>query len=438
MRGFRSLGLCSALLLSTALAGCGDNAHLSPAAGYGAHPQLPPPQKSLIPTEDVPSVSGWKQGMTPTAAPGLKVAAFAKGLEHPRWIYVLPNGDVLVAEADKGTSFADSMGYGGWVETWVRWFQGLSVKSADKIILLRDTNGDGVSDMQNVFMAGLNVPIGMALVGDTLYVADTDALLAFPYHTGETSIPEAPRKVTDLPGGPIDHHWTKNVLPSKDGAKLYVTIGSNSNAGENGIDKEVGRADIWEVDPKTGEHTVYASGLRNPNGMGWSPGGVLWVTVNERDELGGDIVPDYMTGVKPGAFYGWPWSYYGSHLDDRVKPQNPQMVAKAIAPDYALGAHTASLGLSFADDNKLGPAFASGIFIGQHGSWNRKPLNGYRVAFVPFDGEKPSGPAVDVLTGFLQPDGSAAGRPVEVAVDKSGGLLVADDVGNTVWRVTRQ
>ena len=258
--------------------------------------------------------------------------AFATGLEHPRWLYVLPNGDVLVAEADKGTQWADSMGYGGWIETWVRGSSGLVRQKRQQIILLRDTDGDGVADMQNVFMAGLNAPIGMALVGNTLYVADTDALLAFPYHDGETSITDQRRaRSPTCRAAPIDHHWTKNVIASKDGIKLYVTIGSNSNAGENGLDKEAGRADIWEVDPKTGAHRVFASGLRNPNGMGWSPDGVLWVAVNERDEIGGDIVPDYMTVVKDGAFYGWPFSYYGQHVDDRVKPQNPAMVARAIA-----------------------------------------------------------------------------------------------------------
>jgi glucose/arabinose dehydrogenase len=279
----------------------------------------------------------------------------------------------------------------------------------------------------------------MALVGNTLYVTDTDALLAFPYQTGQTAITAAPRKVTDLPAGAIDHHWTKNVMPSPDGSKLYVSIGSNSNAGENGLDKEVDRAQIWEVDPKTGDHRTFASGIRNPNGMGWAPGGALWVTVNERDEIGGDLVPDYMTSVKDGAFYGWPYSYYGQHVDERVKPQNSELVAKAIAPDFALGTHTASLGLTFSNGAQLGPVYAQGVFIGQHGSWNRKPLNGYRVAFIPFDaGGKPSGAAGDVLTGFITSNQDVYGRPVSVAVDqKTGALLVADDSGNAVWRVTK-
>jgi glucose/arabinose dehydrogenase len=415
----------------------GDNASLPPSASYGEKPELPAPQKSLIPTFNTASTKPWPEGTAPTAPAGLTVKAFARNLEHPRWVYVLPNGDVLVAESNHGTQWADSMGYGGWVESLMQRISGLSVKSANRITLLRDGAHSGVADLRTVFISGLNAPLGMALVGDTLYVADTDALLAFPYKDGETQIPEPGRKVVDLPAGKIDHHWTKNVIASPDGSKLYVTVGSNSNAAENGLENEEGRAAIWEVDPKTGAHRIFASGLRNPNGMGWTNGGALWTAVNERDELGSDLVPDYMTSVKDGAFYGWPYSYYGQHVDDRVKPQDPAMVAKAIAPDYALGTHTASLGLAFAKGADLGPEFATGVFIGQHGSWNRKPLNGYRVAFVPFSGEKPSGPPVDFLTGFLDEKDNARGRPVGVAVDKSGGLLVADDVGNIVWRVSK-
>lgn len=312
--------LLLATVASVALASCGNNAKLPKEASYGANPALPAPQQTLIPFNNTAGSGTWKNGETPAAAPGLAVKAFAKDLKHPRWIYVLPNGDVLVAETNKGTSWADTMGYGGWVESLYRRIGGLSTQSANRITLLRDTNGDGIADKRTVFLSGLNAPFGMALVGNTFYVADTDALLAFPYHTGETHIPESPRKVTDLPGGDIDHHWTKNVIASPDGSKLYVTVGSNSNAGENGLDKEVGRAAIWEVDPKTGQHSIYASGIRNPNGLGWSPGGQLWTAVNERDEIGGDLVPDYMTAVKQGAFYGWPWSYYGQHVDDRVMP----------------------------------------------------------------------------------------------------------------------
>jgi glucose/arabinose dehydrogenase len=308
-------------------------------------------------------------------------------------------------------------------------------KSPNRILLLRDTDGDGVADKRFDFITGLNTPFGMTMIGDTLYVADTDAVLRFSYHYGDTAIAGKGEKVVDLPAGTRNHHWTKNVIASQDGSKLYVTIGSNSNVGENGIDAEKGRANIWEVDPKTGEHRVYAFGIRNGNGMGWAPDGKLWVTVNERDEIGSDLVPDYMTSVKDGGFYGWPYSYYGQHVDVRMTPQRPDLVKKAIVPDYALGAHTASLGLTFASGAKLGDAYASGVFIGQHGSWNREPRAGYKVIFVPFTGSKPSGQPVDVLTGFLNDKGEAQGRPVGVTIDKSGALLVADDVGNAVWRV---
>lgn len=420
-----------------ALAGCGNNARLAKSASYGPKPALPAPEKSLIPVNNTASIEPWKNGETPRPAAGLAVKAFAKDLDHPRWLYVLPNGDVLVAESNHGTQWADTMGYGGWIESLYRRIAGLSTKSANRITLLRDTNGDGVADVRSVFLSGLNTPFGMALVGDTFYVADTDALLAFPYRAGETKIAGPGRKITDLPAGKIDHHWTKNVIAARDGSKLYVTVGSNSNAGENGLEAEEERACIWEVDPKTGQHRIFASGLRNPNGLAWSPGGALWTTVNERDEIGGDLVPDYMTAVKDGAFYGWPWSYYGQHIDDRVTPQNLQMVAKAIAPDYALGTHTASLGLAFAQGADLGSQFSSGVFIGQHGSWNRKPINGYAVVFVPFAGENPSGPPVDVLS-FLTPDDVAHGRPVGVAIDTKGALLVADDTANMVWRVSKE
>jgi glucose/arabinose dehydrogenase len=420
-----------------AMSGCAKNAQLAPSASYGPKPVIPAPSKYIIPQNNTASSASWQGGETPVAPQGLTVKAFAKGLDHPRWLYVLPNGDVLVAESNHGAQWEDTMGYGGWVESLIRRMEGLSTKSANRITLLRDTDGDGVADQRTVFLSGLNGPIGMVLVGDTFYVADTDALLAFPYQTGETQISEPPRKITDLPAGKIDHHWTKNVIASKDGSGLFVTVGSNSNAGENGLSNEMGRAAIWIVNPKTGEHRIYASGLRNPNGLGWSPGGALWTAVNERDELGGDLVPDYMTAVKDGDFYGWPWSYYGQHIDDRVKPGNPAMVAKAIVPDYALGTHTASLGLTFTDGAHLGPEFSSGVLVAQHGSWNRKPVNGYRVVFVPFQGESPSGPPVDFLSGFLTPDGHAHGRPVDVVIDKKGGALVTDDTGNIVWRVSK-
>jgi glucose/arabinose dehydrogenase len=423
--------------LMVLVAGCANNANLPEAAQYGSAPPLPPPHQEFIPTNNTLTVKGWKAGETPIAAPGLKIEPFATDLKHPRWLYVLPNGDVLVAESNHGAQMADTMGYGGWIESLVRRFNGLFTESANRITLLRDSDGDGVADVRSVLISNLNAPFGMTLVGDTLYVADTDALLAFPYRTGETHIQDPGRKVSDLPSAKINHHWTKNVIASEDGSKLFVTIGSNSNAGENGLEVEHDRADIWEIDPKNGSHRVFASGLRNPNGLAWAPGGALWTTVNERDEIGGDLVPDYMTSVSDGGFYGWPYSYYGQHIDERVKPQDPEMVARAIVPDYALGAHTAALGLVFADEAKLGPTFASGAFVGLHGSWNRKPVSGYRVIFVPFAGARPAGPPVDVLTGFLNADGDVRGRPVGVAVDKTGALLVADDAGNVVWRVDR-
>jgi glucose/arabinose dehydrogenase len=388
---------------------------------------LPAPNKTLIPTVNVAKAVHWKTGEKPTPAAGLAVSAFAEHLDHPRWLLVLPNGDVLVAETNAPPKPDDSRGVTGFIEQAIMKTAGAETgASPNRITLLRDTDGNGVADQRFVFLAGLNSPFGMTLSGDALYVADTDAVLRFPYRTGETNIADKGEKVVDLPAGTINHHWTKNVIASADGGKLYVTIGSNSNVGENGTAAEDGRADIWEVDAKTGAHRIFASGLRNPNGLGWRDG-VLWAAVNERDEIGSDLVPDYMTSVKDGAFYGWPYSYYGQHVDERVQPQRPDLVAKAIAPDYALGTHTASLGLVFSKGAKLGDDYADGIFIGQHGSWNRDPRAGYKVIFVPFSGAQPSGDARE-----------ARGRPVGVAIDKAGALLVADDVGNKIWRVTRQ
>ncbi|MDD1633904.1 MAG: sorbosone dehydrogenase family protein, partial [Methylococcaceae bacterium] len=294
-----------------------------------------------------------------------------------------------------------------------------------------------VAETRTVFLEWLNSPFGMALVGNDFYVANTDALVRFPYRQGETKITHAGTKVLDLPAGPINHHWTKNLLASRDGSRLYVTVGSNSNAAENGMDQEVGRAAIWEVDPKRGSYRIYASGLRNPNGLAWEPdSGTLWTVVNERDEIGSDLVPDYLTSVPDGSFFGWPYSYFGLHLDERVQPQRPDLVAKARVPDYALGPHTASLGLAFSKVAQWPAPFDNGVFIGQHGSWNRKPRSGYRVIFVPFRAGKPFGDPIDVLTGFVSADGDAFGRPVGVALDKRAALLVADDVGNIIWRVT--
>ena len=424
------------IILAAGLAACGESSTLQVVDGTGPSPKLPEPNKTLIPTVNIAPAIGWAEGATPTAAQGLKVSAFAEGLDHPRWLYVLPNGDVLVAETNAPPKPDDSKGIRGWVMEKVMGRAGAAVPSANRITLLRDSNHDGVADTRTVFIDNLNSPFGMTLVGNDLYVADADKLLRFPYKAAEQSITAQPVKVVDLPGGPLNHHWTKNVIASRDGKKLYVSVGSNSNVGENGLDKEEGRAAIWEVDPATGSHRIFASGLRNPNGMDCEPvTGKLWTAVNERDEIGSDLVPDYITSVQDGGFYGWPYSYYGQHVDARVNPQNPELVAKAIAPDYAVGPHTASLGLSFAEGSKL-PGFTQGAFIGQHGSWNRKPHSGYKVIFVPFADGKPKGLPVDVLTGFLNADEKAMGRPVGVVIDKQGDLLVADDVGNKIWRVS--
>ena len=431
----------TAAAVAVALAGCGETARLTVDAGTGPHPQLPAPTRTLIPTVNIAPAKGWPAGGAPTPAPGLTVTAFARDLDHPRWIGVLPNGDVLVAETNAPPKPEDGKGIKGWAMKILMKKAGAGTPSADRITLLRDADGDGVAETRTVFAQGLHSPFGMALVGNDLYVADTDAVVRLPYADGETQARAAPTQILDLPAGPINHHWTKNVIASVDGSKLYVTVGSNSNVGDNGMAAEEGRAAIWEVDPKTGSHRIFASGIRNPNGMAWQAGAdgapTLWTVVNERDEIGSDLVPDYLTSVRDGAFYGWPYSYYGRHVDDRVQPPRPDLVERAVVPDYALGPHTASLGLAAADGAQLGAPFASGMFIGQHGSWNRRPHSGYKVVFVPFAGGKPAGAPIDVLTGFLSPEGDALGRPVGVAVDRRGGLLVADDVGNTIWRVTR-
>ena len=433
----RKTRLALVIALAGGLAACGESSSLQVSDGTGPSPKLPEPNKTLIPTVNIAPAVGWPAGGKPTAAAGTQVAAFAEGLDHPRWLYVLPNGDVLVAETNAPPKPDDSSGIRGWVMKKVMGKAGAGVPSPNRITLLRDADHDGVAETRTVFLQNLNSPFGMTLVGNDLYVADTDRLLRFHYEPGATEIKTQPIKVTDLPGGTLNHHWTKNVIASKDGSKLYVTVGSNSNVGENGLDKEEGRAAIWEVDRATGNHRIFASGIRNPNGLAWEPTtGALWTAVNERDEIGSDLVPDYITSVKDGGFYGWPFSYYGQHVDVRVKPQNLDLVAKAIAPDYAVGPHTASLGLTFAEGNNLPAQFKEGAFIGQHGSWNRKPHSGYKVIFVPFTAGKPNGAPVDVLTGFLDKDENALGRPVGVVIDQQGGLLVADDVGNKVWRVS--
>lgn len=429
--------LVLAIALAGGLAACGETSSLQVSDGTGPSPRLPEPNKTLIPTVNIAPAIGWPEGAKPVAAAGTQVAAFAENLDHPRWLYVLPNGDVLVAETNPPPKPDDGTGIRGWVMKKVMGRAGAGVPSANRITLLRDQDHDGIAETRTVFLENLNSPFGMALVGNDLYIADTDRLLRFHYENGDTAIKSQPIKVLDLPGGTLNHHWTKNVIASKDGSKLYVTVGSNSNVAENGLDKEEGRAAIWEVDRATGNHRIFASGLRNPNGLSWEPqSGALWTAVNERDEIGSDLVPDYITSVKDGAFYGWPFSYYGQHVDVRVEPQNPDMVAKAIAPDYAVGPHTASLGLTFAEGSRLPAPFTQGAFVGQHGSWNRKPHSGYKVIFVPFDAGKPSGQPVDVLTGFLNDQEKAMGRPVGVVIDQQGALLVADDVGNKVWRVS--
>jgi glucose/arabinose dehydrogenase len=419
-----------------ALAACGEPARWPVSAGTGAQPQLPAPSTSLLPTVHIAPARGWLPGAKPMAAAGLQVNAFASGLAHPRWLLVLPNGDVLVAETNAPERPDDRRGIKGWAMGLVMKSAGAAVPSADRITLLRDTDGDGVADVRAVLLDGLASPFGMALVGDRLYVANTDAVKRFPYVSGQTRIDAAGDTLLALPAGPINHHWTKNLVASPDGSKLYVSVGSNSNVAERGMAAEAQRAAIWEVDLVGATHRVFATGLRNPNGMAWTAGAALWTVVNERDELGSDLVPDYLTSVRDGAFYGWPYSYYGSHVDARVKPPRPDLVALAVVPDYALGPHTASLGLASSVGARLPAAYAEGMFIGQHGSWNRRPHSGYKVIFVPFAAGRPSGTPLDVLDGFLTPDGDASGRPVGVAIDRQGALLVADDVGNVVWRVT--
>jgi glucose/arabinose dehydrogenase len=411
-----------------------ESAKLPVSAGMGPTPQLPEPNHTLIPTVLVAPAKGWAPGQTPVPAAGLKVNAFATGFDHPRWLYVLPNGDVLVAETNSPQKEKKS-GIKAWFMNMFMKKAGAGVPSANRITLLRDADGDGVAETRSLFLQNLTSPFGMALVRDQLYIANADALVRFPYTEGATSITGSATKVADLPAG-INHHWTKNVVANRDGSRLYVTVGSNSNVAENGMAAEQNRAAILEIDPATGATRVFASGLRNPVGTAWQPeSGALWTVVNERDEIGSDLVPDYLTSVQDGAFYGWPYSYYGQHVDARVKPQRPDLVAKALAPDYALGPHTGSLGLTFSSGNALPAQYRNGAFVGQHGSWNRRPRSGYKVIFVPFTNGRPSGESRDVLTGFVSEKGDAMGRPVGVIIDRRGALLVADDVGNAIWRV---
>ena len=416
------------------LAACGDKSTLPQGADVGPQPELKAPSKTLIPTVNIAKATGWPAGVMPTAAAGLEVNAFATALDHPRWVYVLPNGDVLVAESNAPAK-PDAGGIRNWIQSKVMARAGAGVPSANRITLLRDADGDGVAELKTVFLKNLHSPFGMALVGDMLYVANADAIVRFRYKDGATEITEAAQPVAPLPAG-LNHHWTKNIIASQDGKKLYATVGSNSNVAENGMEAEKNRAAILEVDLASGATRVFASGLRNPNGMAWNPDtGALWTVVNERDEIGSDLVPDYLTSVKEGGFYGWPYSYYGKNIDARVKPQRPDLVDKAIVPDYALGAHVAALGLTFYEGTLLPAQYRNGAIIGNHGSWNRKPRSGYNVVFIPFRDGMPNGKPVDILSDFVNKDGEAQGRPVGVAVDKKGAVLVADDVGNVIWRV---
>ena len=415
------------------LASC-DDAGGDPRRQIGANPVLPAVQQYLLPPIRIARPVPWGNN-TPSVPNGLQIHALATGFQHPRSLYVLPNGDVLVVESNgpKAPVFRPKDIITGFVQT----FAGAKAKDANRITLLRDTNGDGVPEVRSVFLDHLNSPFGVALVGHYLYVANTDAIIRYPYQDGQTSITAPGTKLTDLPGGPIDHHWTKSLVASPDGSKLYVGVGSNSNVAENGLEAEHERAAIWEVDTTTGAHRIYASGVRNPTGLQFEPvSGKLWAIANERDEIGPDLVPDYLTSVQDGGFYGWPYSYYGRHLDPRVKPRRPDLVAKAIMPDYALSSHVAPLGIAMYTGNNLPATYRGGAFVGEHGSWDRTPLNGYKVVFVPFSGGKPSGIAQDVVTGFLDANNHTRGRPVGLAVDRNGALLISDDVGNTVWRVS--
>lgn len=412
-----------------------DDARLSVEAVSGTTPKITDPRPQYFPTINVAKRIGWADGAAPVAAKGLAVGAFARGLNHPRWMYPLPNGDVLVAETNSPPR--KSNGITGLVMGYLLNRGGAGVASANRITLLRDANGDGVAESRSVLIGGLNSPLGMALVGDTLYIANTDALVRVPFTIGQTVITAKPQVVVRYPGG--GNHWARNVIASADGSRLYVAIGSSSNIADDGLEAEENRAAILEVDPAAKKFRIFAAGLRNPQGLAFDPrGGRLWTTVNERDMLGSDLAPDYLTSVQLGDFFGWPYSYWGGYVDKRVQPERPDLLGYTKRPDYALGPHTAALGLTFSNGAKLGPAFADGAFIGLHGSWNRKPASGYKVIYVPFGdsglpvkGAKP----VDVLTGFLDKKGMAQGRPVGVAIDRTGALLVADDAGNSIWRV---
>jgi glucose/arabinose dehydrogenase len=431
----RPLIIASSVLLSIAGPGRAAEDTFDKSTQVGPNPVLPEPQQYLLPPMKLAKPVPWKEGETPSVPQGLKVQAFARDLKHPRTVYVLPNGDVLVAEPS-GPPPEPVTRPKTLIMGWVMSYAHGDVPGANRITLLRDADGDGNPEIRTVFLDHLNSPFGMVLVGDDFYVADTDAIRHFKYKEGETTIQGQGEILLELPAGPINHHWTKSLTASPDGTRLYVGVGSNSNAAENGMEAEKGRAAVWEVDRASGRARVFASGLRNPNGLRFEPTtGALWAVVNERDELGPNLVPDYLTSVRENAFYGWPYSYYGQHVDPRVRPQDPGLVEKAIAPDYALSSHVAPLGLTFVNDGPLAQAMGGpGAFVGEHGSWDREHFNGYKVVFVPFSGGRPSGKAKDVVTAFVNGE-EARGRPVGVAIDKRGALLIADDLGNVVWRV---
>jgi glucose/arabinose dehydrogenase len=433
---YRRFRLPALALIAAVIAGGCESAGLPLSAGVGPNPTLPPPNPTRIPTVHLAPAKGWPAGLTPAAAPGTTVAPFAAGLEHPRWLYVLPNGDVLVAESAAPPQSEEYKGLKGVFMRVVLRRVGTKVPSANRITLLRDADGDGTPEVRTVFLEGLNSPFGMAVIGDHFYVANTDGVVRFPYVSGAMRITGPGTVIVDLPAGALNRHWTRNLIANRDGSKLYVTVGSDTDHAEKGVEREFSRAAIWEIDTKTSTHRVFASGLRNPNGLAWEPTrGTLWTVVSERDALGSDLVPDYLTSVRPGAFYGWPYSYFGQHVDPRVKPPRPDLVATAVKPDYALGAHVTALGLAFSRDNALPPEFGHGMFVGQHGSYNRRPRSGYNVVFVPFRAGAPAGHPIEILGGFVSAEGDAYGRPVGVAFDRHGALLVADDVGNVVWRV---
>lgn len=424
------------LWLTLMLAGCDDGAKLKPEQQIGSDPALPAAQNFLLPPMQVPEGIAWKPGETPKVADGLKIENIAQGLLHPRQITVLPNNDILVVEANgppKPTSKPKQLIMGV-----VQKASGKGGKGGDRITLLRNSSGDGKNWEKHTLLENLHSPFGVQLIGNTLYVANADAIIKYPYQSGQTKITAPGVELADLPGGPINHHWTKALLASPDGSKLYVGVGSNSNIAENGIGAEYRRAAVLEVDTASGASRIYASGLRNPTGLQWEPqSGRLWAVVNERDEIGADLVPDYMTSVQEGGFYGWPYSYFGQHVDTRVQPPRPDLVEKAIKPDYALSSHVAPLGLWFYTGNNLPAEYQGGAFISEHGSWNRKPLNGYRVVWVAFKDGKPLGQPKPVVTGFLTDDEKQVrGLPVGLAQDKQGALLIVDDAGNAVWRVT--